>query len=95
MNRLATDTMRFKPGISVNFFILPVGIKRLENLYISIGITYINLKKYTEAIKSFEQVIATEAKGQHIKIARQWINYTQSFIKDSTNTASLNTEPEQ
>ena len=71
------------------------GIKRLENLYISIGIAYINLKKYTEAIKSFEQVIATEAKGQHIKIARQWINYTQSFIKDSTNTASLNTEPEQ
>ena len=70
------------------------GIKRLENLYISIGIAYINLKKYEEAIQSFEQVIATEAKGQHIKIARQWINYTQSFIKDSLNTASLDKEPE-
>lgn len=70
------------------------GIKRLENLYISIGIAYINLKKYQEAIQSFEQVIATEAKGQHIKIARQWINYAQSFIKDSLNTASLDTESE-
>ena len=68
------------------------GIKRPENLYISIGIAYVNLKKYEEAVKSFEQVIATEAKGQHIKIARQWINYTQSLMKSINNTASLNTE---
>lgn len=70
------------------------GIKRPENLYISIGIAYLNLKKYEEAIKSFEQVIATEAKGQHIKIARQWINYTQSLMKKVTDTASLNAESE-
>lgn len=70
------------------------GVKHLENLYISIGVAYVNLKKYEEAVKSFEQVIVTEAKGQHIKIARQWINYTQSLMKNITNTASTNNESE-
>ena len=65
------------------------GIKHLENIYISMGIAYVNLKKYAEAINSFEQVIATEAKGQHIKIARDWINYTKQL---ANSTASLHNE---
>ena len=56
------------------------GIKHLENIYISLGIAYVNLKQYEEAIKSFEQVISTEAKGQQIKIARDWINYTKRLM---------------
>ena len=68
------------------------GIKRLETLYISIGIAYLNLKKYEEAVTSFEQIIVIEAKGQHIKIARQWINYTQSLMKKVTDTTSLNAD---
>lgn len=65
------------------------GIKHLENIYISLGIAYVNLKKHTEAINSFEQVISTEAKGQQIKIARDWINYTKRLMN---STASLYTE---
>ncbi len=51
------------------------GVKRPERLYIPIGIAYFNLKKYDKAIQSFEKVVATEAKGQLIKMAREWINY--------------------
>ncbi len=58
-------------------------IKRPEQIYISIGIAQVNLKAYDKAIKSFEQVINTKATGQMIKTARQWINYTQSLIKNS------------
>ena len=60
------------------------GIKHPEHIYISMGIAYFQLKAYEQAIKSFEQVINTKATGQKIKIARQWINHTQSLMKNDT-----------
>ena len=57
------------------------GIKYPEHIYIATGIAHLNLKQYTEAVKSFEQVIKTEAKGQLIKTARQWIDYTHKLTK--------------
>ena len=57
------------------------GIKHPEHIYISMGIAHFQLKAYEQAIKSFEQVINTKATGQKIKIARQWINHTQSLMK--------------
>ena len=60
------------------------GIKHLEHIYISIGIAHFQLKAYEQAINSFEQIINTkEATGQKIKIARQWINHTQSLMNNN------------
>lgn len=58
------------------------GIKHPEHIYISMGIAHFHLKTYEQAIKSFEQVINTKATGQKIKIARQWIDHTQSLIEN-------------
>ena len=58
------------------------GIKRPEHIYISAGIAYLYLKQYTKAVSFFEQVIDTKAKGDKIKIARQWINYTNSLKQE-------------
>ena len=62
------------------------GIKRPEYIHIAIGTAHTHLKQYTQAVKAFEQVVSTQAKGQTIKIARQWINYVQSLM----NTVAVN-----
>ncbi len=50
-------------------------VKRPEYIDIALGMAYFNLKQYKKAVHAFEQVVATEAKGQWIKMAREWINY--------------------
>ena len=64
------------------------GIKYPEQIYISLGATQTYLKNYSKAIKSFEQVIHTKAKGQVIKTARQWINYVQTRLDNFTQDTS-------
>ena len=62
-------------------------VSRPENLYISLGTAYLQLKQNQKALKAFESVIErTKAKTSSIKRARQWIAYIQtieSFSKSS------------
>ena len=56
-------------------------LKYPENIYISLGISYLGLKKYEQATTFFKKVSDTKAKGQLIKVARQWIDYSKSLLK--------------
>lgn len=55
-------------------------VKHPEYIDIHLGIAYFNLKQYEKAIHAFEHVVATEAKGQWIKMAREWINYVTNHM---------------
>ena len=64
-------------GKSVKYFRSALAVKEVkhpEQLYINTGVALYRLKRYEEAIRSFEKVITPKATSQFIKVAREWID---------------------
>ncbi len=81
MGRLYTRTRNWKAVVkNMTLAIQKGGIKHLEQIYISLGVAHLQLKQYELALSAFESVMEkTRAKTQSIKMARQWITYTQTL----------------